>query len=426
MTAEPDFSPPRVKVLVTAPAGSTFNQIAVYRVVAGVRTLVRSQPAAGFSTALTYDYECERNTPVTYEADYSSASAPPVVLSETWSSGWDSRWSGYTSYFESVGGFLDAKGPSSAFKTIWRFSMPATSRITTSLTAGGVLEVWQADEDDYFTITAGVGAGNTGVTIQWTQNGAGGILNASGPDLDIVFAAMSTSVNGVSFPYVMSALNQLAFEATSTLESASISAITLYGVSPSTPAVEDSAPVTLVVADGWIIHPAVPAKSFKLSIDDTQVAGIRSIGDVGNKATSTLHPILGQALPIVSWSSPRQEDDLTLSVAITTRAEEQALKACLSDQVPVLIRIPDSAGVGWDDGFFSVGDVNRARLAQVPNLDLRTVDLPLTRTQSPVVTQENAGWSWAALAATFVTWNDVAAAYATWADVAVDNRRPGF
>ena len=206
---------------------------------------------------------------------------------------------------------------------------------------------------------------------------------------------------------------------------ASIDDVTLSSYGQRITVEEISAQVTLTPAAGWLVHPAQPALSFPLA-KNGGAAGIRSIGAIGNASKATVHEILGSSTPVTTTNGNRAADVTGMVVAIDTHAEEMALKQLLEDETPILVNLPPSLGALFDYGFYQVGDTTRERLAQLPDFALRDYVLPLTQVQSPLVTQQNAGWSWAALAVAFPTWDAVAAAYETWADVATDTRRPGF
>lgn len=89
ITVTPDdtYQPPRVEIEVSVEAGGSMETVAVYRTVAGVRKLIREQPAVGLDSRIVYDYETPREVPVTYEweSDYVSPTALSQVLAEAWS-----------------------------------------------------------------------------------------------------------------------------------------------------------------------------------------------------------------------------------------------------------------------------------------------------------------------------------------------------
>lgn len=196
--------------------------------------------------------------------------------------------------------------------------------------------------------------------------------------------------------------------------------LSLFGQSAPVGLNETSDPITLAPDSGWMVHPANPALSFRL----TPVA-IQGIDPIDNKSAATVHQILGQARPIITTSGPRLADNLQMRLLTYTRDEEVTLTQLLQDQSPILIRFPSTWDPSWVDGWFHVGDLQRARFANTKD-PLRVVTLPLQAVESPVVSQANVGWSWAALAAEFPTWASVAAAFETWGDVLINNRKTGY
>lgn len=232
--------------------------------------------------------------------------------------------------------------------------------------------------------------------------------------------AIDVAVSGTNI-FVMDVLNGVQ---KFTQTKASIDDVTLSSYGQRITVEEASGDVTLTPADGWLVHPASPGLSFPLAASGA--AGIRSIGEIRNASKATVHEILGSSTPVTTTNGNRGADVTSMVVAIDSYAEEVALKALLEDETPLLVNIPPSLGASFDYGFYQVGDTSRGRLEQMPELALRDYVLPLTQVQSPIVTQTNTGWSWAALAVAFPTWAAVLAAYETWADVATDTRRAGF
>ena len=207
---------------------------------------------------------------------------------------------------------------------------------------------------------------------------------------------------------------------------ASIDDVTLkaYGITRST-IEEESTAVILSPADGWLIHPANPALSFPLA-DSGARASIRSIGDISNVSKATVHEIMGSDFPITTTNGNRGADNTSLTIEVTSREEEASIKALLRDETPILVNLPNRLGASFDYGFYQVGDTDRGRLAQIPDVALRDYILPLQQVQSPIVTQQNVGWSWASMRLEFGSWDAIKAAFASWADMASNTRRTGF
>ena len=213
--------------------------------------------------------------------------------------------------------------------------------------------------------------------------------------------------------------------------STSVDDITLSSYGALTTITEESNPVTLTPEDGWLIHPATPGLSFAVHanmIDNDQSLrdGLQEIGAIDNESNATIHRILGSDTPVTTTNGNRAADVGSITIQTMTHAEELALKALLRDETPILINFPPAMGTDFEYAFHQVGTTTRQRIAQGPNLPYRSYSLPLTQVQSPIVTQQNTGWSYATLALAYASYAAVFLAYDTYADVATDNRRPGF
>lgn len=207
---------------------------------------------------------------------------------------------------------------------------------------------------------------------------------------------------------------------------ASVDDITTYSYGATVTIAESAPTFTLAVDDAWLIHPANPGLSIPIHYDDVDATTFETVGDVSQASTATVHQILGQSRPIAVSTGPRAADNLSVTVMTETSQEEAALRGLLADQVPILVRTPPAWGLGFQDGFYAVGDVGIARQVEQYDQPSRGFDLPMQAVDSPIVLQVDSGWSWAAVAAEFATWDAVYAAFASWADLLINNRRAGF
>jgi hypothetical protein len=319
--------------------------------------------------------------------------------------------------------------------------MPAQASyraVISSLTASGVgvyqtMGVEFADNAGHTVLLVSPTTNGT-ITVSRSIGGAGAATGISGTNpVTVDFLGGSIIVTGTGGSYTLPGLRGTDWATinvrTNFYNSGSTFAVgeiktSSYGVSYAGQVT--STPAIISPANSWMIHPSNPSLSVPISSQDRSTATIRSIGDITNPSNSTEHQILGQSNPIVTNSGPRLSSRLTMVIGTKTTAQEKALFALLGDGTPVLFRFPASFNIGFDDGFYAVGDIGRGRFAQRPGDALRNFTLPLTQVQSPVVVVQNAGWSDAALAAEFATWAQVAAAFNTYADVASNNRNPGF
>jgi len=212
--------------------------------------------------------------------------------------------------------------------------------------------------------------------------------------------------------------------------STSVDDITVASYGALTTVSEESDSVTLTPDDGWLIHPATPGLSFAVHAnmipDGDLQAGLYEIGGISNPSNATIHKILGSATPVTTTNGNRASDVGTLTIQTMTNLEELALKALLLDETPILINFPPAMGTDFLYAFYQVGDTTRTRFVQGSGLPYRQYALPLTEVQSPIVTQQNTGWSYATLAIAYTSYAAMFLAYESYADVATDNRREGF
>lgn len=393
------------------------SSVSVWRLQDGVRTDLRTQPSAGFDTRTVYDYECPYGVDVSYgwTADYTDPSAYTTLFNETWAS--VAAWTG-SGFGVSAGQATNT----SMVGDITRTFVAAKYRVTiASITS-------PAGEGSIF-------FGNTALSTSFSLGMESGVLTYSGaptgidPLFPITVDFLSTSILiagtggsfSIPFDHTLSYIRLLGVAAVNGFK---VGAVRVYGYGSELSTSETSSTVELDPEDAWLIHPATPGLSFPLA--GSGAAGIRSIGPINNESNATVHYILGSRTPVTTTNGDRSSDETVMTLAISTRAEEVALTALLRDETPILINIPPAFDIDFDYAFYQVGRTSRSRLEQMPGMQLRDYVLPLIEVQSPIVTQENTGWSYATVAATYSTYAVLLLAYDTYADLAADNRNPGY
>lgn len=428
----PSNTPPRNEITVAVPAGQIMTNPALYRIVGGVATLTPTQPSGGLDTRIVYDYESPYDQPVVYQ--FATNYFDPAGISTVWDETWAnlSAWSGSTSSWGVFGGTAQATVTGGA---------PAISR---ALSGGKYRVTCAALSISGFSVSA---AANSGIFLMSGSTVMLQIAPKSGGGLQLIRngAVTSTSVSS-SAPFTIDLSGTTIVisgtgGSTSLPVNATITSIQLAAAGPATTTVgrltvsaygtvnsltNTAAAATLSPAAPWLIHPSNPGLSMPVSSKNRSTAMIRTLGEVSNASQVTEHQILGQQLPITTTSGPRMGNKLQVVVGVRTAAQEQALMGLLADGTPILFRAPAGYPIGLEEGYYSIGDITRGRLSQRLGDTMRDFTLPLTQVQRPAVTVQNAGWSWAALAAQFSTWQAVAAAFNTWADVAANNRKPGY
>lgn len=188
--------------------------------------------------------------------------------------------------------------------------------------------------------------------------------------------------------------------------------------------------VILTPGTGWLIHPGNPAKSMPLPLG--RLTGLTGMGRGMN---ATRHDVLGATLPVYTITGPRFGLQFTLELRTRTLDEESMLWALLDDQIPVLINWldVDAQRLNMKPMYLQIGDVGVERFAQMlypkqigntPG-DWREWKLPCTQVQSPAISQQAVGWTYADLPAKQSTYLALQAAYATYADLQAHNKKDG-
>jgi len=426
VTADVAFSPPRNEVEVSVPAGNVMTSVNVWRNDSFGRSLVRSQPSAGFESRTVFDYECPFGQNVTYDwaAEYYDPLDVTPTFTETFAS-WPGSWTGDTGGGSVSGGVLTLAASDTVSRTlssvVWdRLDIESIDSSSTvvrfRITSGGTIfnvgswgttdpgvlrygfatsmsTTTSIDPRQPFSITRELG----GVTI----SGTGGSAFVSGTFGDATevrienFAGGTSDIGGFEFVTLDAPLNGIA---------------------------ETSSPVNLNPADAWLIAPQAPALSVPLSNSNQQAAGIRELGPVGNSTNTTVHRILGTSTPVTTTTGNRQADTLTATLYTHTSQERQDLRALLAPDTPILINVPSSWDLDLAYGFYQAGDVSESRPYTRGGVPMRDHTIPLTQVRSPEVDVENPGWSYTQVATVWATYTEVLANYATYADLTVDNR----
>jgi hypothetical protein len=425
VTPDPSFSPPRNRIDISAQSGRTLQTAALYRVQAGVKTLVRTQPSIGQSSAFVYDYEAPYGQPVTYESISSQVTAAGTEWSESWAN--TSAWTSQGGTPTVSGGKLSWTATGALTRSVLGSS--AGYRVSVAgLAAGQQFALFPSGNSNGYQISVLVGSdGNSYLNLTNGNQGLGSAKVTTAATYDI-----SVDMVGSPTTFVVTCGSvSFTVQLTSTVSLATVwvqgvktglwgGAVTAYAYQSSSATTYDetSSAATLSPSSGWIVHPLTPALSVPVTTSPDRTAIVlESLGDPVAKSTATVHEVLGQSLPIVSTSGPRSSDSFDAVITTATAVQEAAVVGLTRDQTPLLFQMLDPA-VGLASGFYSVGDVTRARAISNASAPRRSITLPLRACQAPQGSVANPGWSWAGLAAAYSSWNAVRAAYATWAGVA--------
>lgn len=416
-------TPPSVDVTVEVTAGGVMSSVALWRNDSSGRSLVRTQPSAGFDSRTVTDYECPYDEAVTYDWTTTYSGTFTTVFTETWA-----NVAAWTTQFGSV--FAVSAG------TV--HNTATNSAIYHTLTTGPhrvIVDGW--------TVSSGTGylslmiSGFSGTVAELSLSG--GVLSITGdgsPTVTTIDASQpftidmgddSVTVTGTGGETTVAAAATAIFDRI-VLLSNNVPAsgyvmdnITAQTYDSPTDLAETSDPITLDPADAWLIHPASPALSIPLQLTSPDTTRLVQIGGIENRSNTTTHRILGSATPLTTTTGPRADDVTTMTVETATTDESAALRALLAPDIPILIQIPPDMELDFNCGFYQVGDVTTDRSHPVIN-SYRTFTLPITKVRSPVVDVEDTGWSYAAVAAEFATYASLLVTYATYADLAADSR----
>lgn len=413
-TPEPGFSPPRVRLAVTATAGTTLSAVEVRR----DGRVLRQPVFPGGTTATVYDYEAPYGTPVTYTASGTTAGAYTNEWSESWAS--LANWTGDTSSWSVSGG----KAASTVeARTIKRMALAPIGRVVLGADPAFV-DVGLLDQNgtevarlDYLTgyavVRLWVGSSNTAATYAGgaaTLTLTDGRVVARGSNWELSLP-LAAQVRGVS---VKSALGNTA---------GAVAQIGSVAVAPNSTTVfySELTTATLAADSAWLVHPVQPAgRSACIGKSEWRPDGVNVSPESMATATRgsnavTLNPVGRTGSVVISEGTrPRKAWSLIL---LTHRLEDlAALNGLLDDEQVLLLRSPAEWTWGHPDGWWAVGEASEDRIADhVLSLD-RRVTLPLIPAEEPVVQQQPA-WTWSDVMTHYATWADVAAAFETYSDL---------
>jgi len=431
VTANAAFSPPRNEITVSVPVGKVMSSVQVWRIVNGVRTNLRVQPSPGFDSRVAYDYEAPYGASVTYgwTSNYTDPAGYTTVFNETWAS--TAAWtpSGTGTWTVSGGTVRNPALTSFQGSQLKRFApteayrrLTIGSLVNTSATGTISIDVL-GDTGSTFAVSRG--AGESFIRV----NGAATTIAANAAIVIDTSPGVAT-LSGTGGSYVKSidrGIRSVVVHAESNATASSAAtmqagSIFLQDYIAPVTITETSSPVSLNAADTWLVHPASPGRSFRITQMDPTYATLNELGDITNASNATIHRILGSDKPVTTTTGNRAADETSMTITTYTSQAVADLMACLADEVPLLINTP----VSWDNdfkyAFYQVGPVARKHVSNSNVYKYRTITLPLLEVQSPTVVVENTGWSYASLAVEFATYTSLLPKFATYADLAANTR----
>lgn len=193
-----------------------------------------------------------------------------------------------------------------------------------------------------------------------------------------------------------------------------------YSNAPST-ILSESLTINADIGDGWLIHPTSPALSLRLSNIDETSSGLTKLGQATRGTTRTVHDIIAASLPVATSTGKRKSVARTIEIETVTGAQLRQLLALFDNDQPVLFLIPGSWAVQFDNGWYSVGDIDEIIPVDVAGYDYRSWSLPVQQVAAPITVVESL-WSRQALMDAGYTRQQLPAVWATRLDL-MQNRR---
>lgn len=448
VSADASYGPPRNVIVAHATGGSILESCEVTRIVGGVEEPIRRQPIVGVSDVTLYDYEApydrsavyriqgmERNTLASSwtgnkDASTSQLSQDGVVVatnlltSPRTLDGYAVKWGNPNNvslqtddngdtYLHIVGGnttyvvaFPGVDRPAISTACVQARSNVNIDAVNVNynhfqhLTGDGMWHYMQATDS---------------TTPVWTPTGT-------------IFGCESSLKDGQYLDFKMPALFS-----PSDFQGMQARGVTWFDgdsfqAGTTTQYDESSSPVTLSPDTGWLIHPGNPAKSMRLPLGH-----ITGMGDTTRRSNATRHDILGARYPIYTNPGPRYSRELSMKLRTRTADDENMLDNLLDDQTPILFnpRGVDASRLNLNPMYLQVGDVTAARYAQslYPTSDSpqhwRDWALPCTQVDSPAVSQQAVGWTYAQLLNDNTRYQSVIISYKDYASLQAHSVKDG-
>jgi hypothetical protein len=449
VSADPSYGPPRNVIVAHATGGSILESCEVTRIVGGAEEPIRRQPIVGVSDVTLYDYEAPY--------DRSSVYRIQGIERNTLSTQWTGDKNASTSTLSQDGKVVATNlfptprpasgdtGNTSITQTDDGFTIKTNKTYTGSgddhnfypkFVAAGETYHFHAEVDDMLTTTL------PDISIWIGRWGSGDVsvpnTRLSSPSVIDIDLPSMVGIDRITFKCGMTAGDHVTWRRLGLYTAAEWQAMQALGVDwfdgdsfqagTTTQYDESSSPVTLSPDTGWLIHPGNPAKSMRLPLGH-----ITGMGDTTRRSNATRHDILGARYPIYTNPGPRYSRELSMKLRTRTADDENMLDNLLDDQIPILFnpRGVDASRLNLDPMYLQVGDVTAARYAQslYPTSDSpqhwRDWALPCTQVDSPAVSQQAVGWTYAQLLNDNTRYQSVIISYKDYASLQAHSVKDG-
>lgn len=435
VSADPSYGPPRNVIVAHATGGSILESCEVTRIVGGAEEPIRRQPIVGVSDVTLYDYEAPYDRSSVYRIQGLERNIDLV-------SAWTGDKNASTSQLSQDGQVVATNYVTdpNALQKVGTWS-PAGS--TTAVQRPDGHWVYTPDSDVTrlaFFIPINQLVQNDYVYCEWLGGTGDGYLE----NIDTVAHGngwiLGKNTNPAGNKTIYPTLNgtPITILKVGRYSAADYAAMQARGVTwfdgdsfqagTTTQYDESSSPVTLSPDTGWLIHPGNPAKSMRLPLGH-----ITGMGDTTRRSNATRHDILGARYPIYTNPGPRYSRELSMKLRTRTADDENMLDNLLDDQTPILFnpRGVDASRLNLNPMYLQVGDVTAARYAQslYPTSDSpqhwRDWTLPCTQVDSPAVSQQAVGWTYAQLLNDNTRYQSVIISYKDYASLQAHSVKDG-
>ena len=435
VSADASYGPPRNVIVAHATGGSILESCEVTRIVGGAEEPIRRQPIVGVSDVTLYDYEAPYDRSSVYRIQGLERNIDLV-------SAWTGDKNASTSQLSQDGQVV---------ATNYVTDPNALQKVGTWSPAGSTTAVQRPDGHWVYTPDSDVTrlaffipitplAQDDYVYCEWL----GGTGDASLENIDTVAHGngwiLGKNPNPAGNKTIYPVLNgtPITILKVGRYSAADYAAMQARGVTwfdgdsfqagTTTQYDESSSPITLSPDSGWLIHPGNPAKSMRLPLGH-----ITGMGDTTRRSNATRHDILGARYPIYTNPGPRYSRELSMKLRTRTADDENMLDALLDDQTPILFnpRSVDASRLNLNPMYLQVGDVTAARYAQslYPTSDSpqhwRDWTLPCTQVDSPAVSQQAVGWTYAQLVNDNTRYQSVIISYKDYASLQAHSVKDG-
>lgn len=454
VSADASYGPPRNVIVAHATGGSILESCEVTRIVGGVEEPIRRQPIVGVSDVTLYDYEAPY--------DRSSVYRIRGLERNTIASSWTGNKDAGTSQLSQDGSVIATNLVNSPKPLAAGWTQSAVTMTDTP--DGLAVSAHDPNSDEYAIIF------NTPVNPDTTYHIVADLARIDGPTWPNgpLFVVEWTATNALAATHpaiggIKQGILQTDFTTQPTTTHIDIrlyapldvtqqtvwrhiglytdsdwSAMQARGITwfdgdsfqagTTTQYDESSSPITLSPDSGWLIHPGNPAKSMRLPLGH-----ITGMGDTTRRSNATRHDILGARYPIYTNPGPRYSRELSMKLRTQTADDENMLDNLLDDQTPILFnpRGVDASRLNLNPMYLQVGDVTAARYAQslYPTSDSpqhwRDWTLPCTQVDSPAVSQQAVGWTYAQLLNDNTRYQSVIISYKDYASLQAHSVKDG-